>query len=109
MSNYTRAPASQIPTPAGFRVRLAGLVALVGQSYTRWLKAREGRRALFALTQLDDHFLRDIGVTRADVDAALLSENVSDPSLVLGERRATAHDGSIAVKREAIVMARTGA
>lgn len=108
MSLFARNSASLPATAAPLSARVAAVVTRLGAMFTNWQKAREGRKALFALTQLDDHFLKDIGVTRADVDAALLSQVEADPSLILGERRASAHVASMAVKREAMAASRKG-
>ena len=108
MSLFARNSASLPATAAPLSARVGAVLTGIGAAFTRWQKAREGRKALFALTQLDDHFLKDIGVTRADVDAALLSQVEADPSLVLGERRTSAHVATMAVKREAIAQSRKG-
>ncbi len=108
MSLFARNSASLPATAAPLNARVASVTTRIAATFTRWQKAREGRKALFALSQLDDHFLKDIGVTRADVDAALLSQVEADPSLILGERRTSARVATMAVKREAMNEARRG-
>ncbi len=50
------------------------------------LLAWRNRRALAALLHEDDHLLRDIGVTRLDIEAALSEPLYRDASLLLAER-----------------------
>jgi uncharacterized protein YjiS (DUF1127 family) len=52
-----------MPHPSGFRRVVSGAAQSVGS----WL---EMRRQLRALAALDDHLLRDIGLSRADVERA---------------------------------------
>ena len=44
------------------------------------------RRSVYRLATLDDHYLRDIGLSRGDVDWALSQPWRTDPSLALAER-----------------------
>jgi len=44
------------------------------------------RRAIFKLARLEDRYLHDIGVSRADVDWALAQPWHVDPSFLLNER-----------------------
>lgn len=47
---------------------------------------RAHRSVVFGLASFDDHMLRDIGLTRADVDAALVEPRMTDATLVLASR-----------------------
>jgi uncharacterized protein YjiS (DUF1127 family) len=44
---------------------------LVSTLLGRIIRALERRRAVHELTQLDDHMLSDIGITRADIQRAV--------------------------------------
>jgi uncharacterized protein YjiS (DUF1127 family) len=46
-------------------------------------RAARNRRQVIALSDLDDHLLRDIGLERADVLSALAQPRHRDPSRVL--------------------------
>jgi uncharacterized protein YjiS (DUF1127 family) len=50
---------------------------------TRMIRAVRHRRQIRSLTELDDHILRDIGLLRADVHAALARPYFADPAKVL--------------------------
>ena len=65
-----------VSTAIGAVIRFAGLV----------LGAGERRRVVRGLAALDDHMLRDIGLTRFDVAAALVQPATSDATLALAER-----------------------
>lgn len=68
--------------------------------------AWENRRVVGQLGGLDDHMLRDIGITRQDVASVLAEPLFRDPSQKLAERaratrvasRASAHDFLMAEK-----------
>ncbi|WP_207476814.1 DUF1127 domain-containing protein [Arenibaculum pallidiluteum] len=51
-------------TPSGRQPGLLGPVRLVLQ---RWCEHRRKRRALIHLAGLDDHLLRDVGITRGEL------------------------------------------
>lgn len=57
-------------------------------------RAIERRQVMAEIAHLDDHMLRDIGVTRADVRDAVAAPLFADPTQLLvvraGERRAAA-------------------
>ena len=53
---------------------------------TRLREAGEHRRVVHSLASLDDHMLRDIGLTRFDVASALVEPALTDGTLVLAER-----------------------
>ena len=46
----------------------------------------ERRRVIHNLASLDDYMLRDIGLTRSDVDAASMASPLTDGTLVLADR-----------------------
>lgn len=96
--NFASLPASAAPAKARVATQFNRLLSVV----RAYLQARAGRKAMYALAQMDDHFLKDIGVTRADVGAALLAAPETDPSLVLRERRAAALYDSRALKSEVL-------
>jgi uncharacterized protein YjiS (DUF1127 family) len=54
----------------------------IGRAITLWAN----RRAVYRLATLEDRFLRDIGVTRSDVDWALSQPWRVDPSATLAGR-----------------------
>jgi uncharacterized protein YjiS (DUF1127 family) len=47
------------------------------------LRALKHRREIIQLADFDDHMLKDIGLTRGDVEGALAEPLVHNPSLVL--------------------------
>ena len=67
------------------------LVTGLSRGFTLW-QAYRNRRAVAHLLAFDDHMLRDIGVTRGDVHAAMAAPISDDPSHYLAgfahERRA---------------------
>jgi uncharacterized protein YjiS (DUF1127 family) len=62
------------------RVAGAGLVR-VG----KLVRTLRNRHEVRQLAELDDHALKDIGLTRNDVQGALGASLLSDPSLILGD------------------------
>ena len=83
---------SQSQPGAGDRVRHV-LAISVARVAAVW-KAATNRRAVIRLRDLDDRMLRDIGLTRHDVHAALAGRRTEDPSphlqAVSGKRGRTA-------------------
>lgn len=57
-------------------------LATLKRVFVLWMN----RRAVYRLATLDDHYLRDIGLSRGDVDWALSQPWQTDPSLALAER-----------------------
>ena len=51
-----------------------------------FLKARRGRREIARLSRYNDVMLKDIGITRSDVEWALMQPWNVDPSLALAMR-----------------------
>lgn len=64
----------------------ATVTSAVARFATRLREAGEHRRVVHSLASLDDHMLRDIGLTRFDVAAALVEPALADGTLVLAER-----------------------
>ncbi|PTW62385.1 uncharacterized protein DUF1127 [Breoghania corrubedonensis] len=68
-----------------------GAFRIVGSFALTLFQAHRARRSLRVLVAQEDYMLRDIGVTRADLYAALSAPNTKDPSSVLarlaGERQ----------------------
>ena len=60
-----------------------GLINAVLQFVERTLQSWRNRRAVVHLSELDDHALADLGLTRGDVAAALSQPFSHDPSLQL--------------------------
>jgi uncharacterized protein YjiS (DUF1127 family) len=58
---------------------LSSLAGSVARFYRTW----RTRRGLVQMTDLDDHILDDIGVTRADIQAVLSRPYVDSPALEL--------------------------
>lgn len=59
---------------------MSGLVARIAAHL-------RGRRVLRDLSGMDDHLLRDIGLTRTDVDRATVAEFGTDRMAMLGHAR----------------------
>jgi uncharacterized protein YjiS (DUF1127 family) len=86
------------PIPLGSSKRRAFVRALGG--LLRWVvgiaRALEHRREVRSLAELDERMLKDIGLSRAEVDGALAEPLHRDPSLVLvrsAERRSRIRAG----------------
>lgn len=88
-----RAPDS----PSPFHAAVAAVLRLAA----RMRAAAESRRVVRGLASLDDHMLRDIGLTRFDVQAALIEPAMTDGTLVLAERARAQRQGQRALGREA--------
>ncbi len=61
----------------------------------------ERRRVVHNLASLDDYMLRDIGLTRSDVDAASMASPLTDGTLVLADRARETRQDQRSMAREA--------
>lgn len=61
---------------------VSSVMRSIGRAITLWAN----RRAVYRLATLEDRFLRDIGVTRSDIDWALSQPWRVDPSAALAVR-----------------------
>jgi uncharacterized protein YjiS (DUF1127 family) len=73
----------------------------------RQLRALVHRREVMRLAELDERGLKDIGLVRADVDGALASSWLDDPSAVLAQRAGSA--ASLAARRREHAVRHAGA
>ena len=91
-------------TPNAFATACAGVMRFAA----RVGEAGRNRRIVHGLSSLDDHLLRDIGLTRHDVDAALIEPAMTDGTLVLAERARVQRHGQRASARswDGLVAAR---
>jgi uncharacterized protein YjiS (DUF1127 family) len=71
------------------RLPLARLVVRVTARVAKMDRTVRNRLAVRRLRQLDDHGLKDIGLTRADVDGALAAPLWQDPSRILADHAGT--------------------
>ncbi|MCO4053906.1 MAG: DUF1127 domain-containing protein [Bosea sp.] len=70
---------------------------LVGLASLR--RALSNRMAVRELAHLDDHALKDIGLTRSDVNGALGVSMLSDPSSVLADIAGSGHGRAMQAPR----------
>ncbi|MBM3548600.1 MAG: DUF1127 domain-containing protein [Alphaproteobacteria bacterium] len=61
----TRSSASQLQARIGFSPRRSGLLATVVERLAEW---QERARSRVLLGRMDDRMLRDMGISRSDVD-----------------------------------------
>jgi uncharacterized protein YjiS (DUF1127 family) len=81
---------------------LAGAARAVFDPIARLARAISDRQDVKRLMELDDRALKDIGLTRSDVDGALAEPLFRNPSAVLVrsvERRSRADAGVVPAKR----------
>lgn len=64
---------------AGLAARLTDIAARFIDNLRMYSKALEGHRAVRRLADLDDRILDDIGLSRGDVEHAIMSPMMSDP------------------------------
>lgn len=77
---------------------IASAAALVAAAKTAWMR----RRLVAQMTGFDDHMLRDIGLTRTDLDAALSVAGFDDPTqrLALRAREARSNRRAAALEQQ---------
>lgn len=91
--------------PAGLtRVAIRG-VAQVTSRVTPLVKALMHRRAVMRLSELDERGLKDIGLVRSDVEGALASSWLNDPSSILAARSAATTQVASARREEGLRQA----
>lgn len=78
---------SPIPAASAPSSRLSALILRVTAALIAVRRARIHRREVTDVLRLDDHMLKDIGLTRTDVLNALAGPSSIDPSVVLRLRR----------------------
>lgn len=80
---------ANLTSESDFRTQPLSLVSVFGQRLLSWVKRRreqrENRDAFAHLLKLDDTLLRDIGVTRAEVERAARLPLAEDAAQVLRE------------------------
>ena len=91
-------------TPSRFAVAVSAVARFAAQMR----EAGESRRVVRSLASLDDHMLRDIGLTRFDVDSALVEPALADGTLILAERARETRQHQRAMTREAQAWAAAG-
>jgi uncharacterized protein YjiS (DUF1127 family) len=75
--------------PIGAAAPVGALTSLLGtlsQALKAFARARQNRRAAMALSGLDRSMLKDIGLTRADINDAFSTPFWEDPTAILHER-----------------------
>ncbi len=85
----TFAAKSVSSVPAGFARLALRAAGQVSAGLTSLVKALIHRRAVMRLSELDERGLKDIGLVRSDVEGALASSWLSDPSSILASRSAS--------------------
>ena len=85
---------------------IAAAITAVVRFAAKVQEAQGRRRVMYGLATLDDHMLRDIGLTRCDVDAALVESTLTDGTLLLAERarEARLHQRALAQEAQAWAM-----
>ncbi len=78
---------------------MASLSGLMGWSHGLQVAWRR-RKVMAELATLDDHLLRDMGITRQDVESVLADPSEGDPTLRLAGRAREARWGRRASARE---------
>ncbi len=86
----------------GAAVGRAALFVLrgTGSMISRALRAYSARRELSRLLTNDDRMLRDIGITRTDIQSALSTPGTRDPSLVLANLAYERRDAALLARKE---------
>ncbi len=97
------------PLAASILARLTGAIVGATKAVVRAWVAHRNRRAVAQLLGYDEYMLRDIGVTRSDVEASLSGGPLDDASTRLGRLARERREGGAAQRREAIAEARRAA
>ncbi len=74
-------------TPALLAQAVAALGATVGRAWRQWVEAWRRRRDFAMLASFDDYMLKDIGLSRGDLNDALAEPLWRDPTAVLVRRQ----------------------
>ena len=83
MRTYT----AVLPLGAAIPVRALGsFAAAAARAVKAFVRARRNRREALALAGLDRSMLKDIGISRADLNDAFSTPFWEDPTLLLSER-----------------------
>jgi uncharacterized protein YjiS (DUF1127 family) len=73
--------------PALLAQAVAALGATVGRARRQWVEAWRRRRDFATLASFDDYMLKDIGLTRGDLNDALAEPLWRDPTAMLVRRQ----------------------
>jgi len=73
--------------PTSWKIAVRSVATTVFDFAKATLRAVINRRSVNVLAEMDDRMLRDIGLTRGDVDSALAQPWHKDPSRMLTVRR----------------------
>lgn len=100
----TIAAKSLSSAPAGI-VRVAGTVVTQLAGFGR---AMLHRREVMRLGELDERELKDIGLVRSDVNGALATSWLTDPSTILATRSRAGADVANARREQAVRLSESG-
>lgn len=75
-------PVGEARQPSGFARQFSLIFEVFSAAFERW----HNRRAIYKMLHLEDRYLHDIGLTRADLDWALSQPGHVDPSVALSDR-----------------------
>ncbi len=91
LHHQTKRPARASVVPVAIEI-LSAFSNSVSNAWTAWRNRREIRHLL----EFDDHMLADIGLSRSDVLAAMMSDPFDDPSnrLIRSRNKSRAADRS---------------
>ncbi|RCS24638.1 DUF1127 domain-containing protein [Phyllobacterium salinisoli] len=75
----------KLPAATGFAATMTQTITRAFNMVVKFFVVRRNRAAILHLGDLDDHMLKDIGVSRSDLHAVLGYSYLDDPSSALGE------------------------
>lgn len=101
----TFATKSLSSVPAGLTRFATRGATLVISGVTSLVKALIHRRAVMRLSELDERGLKDIGLVRSDVEGALASSWLNDPSSILAARSTASTHVAFARREEGLRQA----